>query len=127
MRQHFLGALLLAGSTAASTSCVSAGDRISKDMASWVGHTENELIADWGNPTRQVSDDNGGKIFVYEFQRESTSPAVLTTHKCASWEADCVNGGRAVYQPSSTSPWTVLREFWIDGDGVIYKWKWKGQ
>jgi hypothetical protein len=121
MRKYLVGVLFL------TVGCVSTSDQISKQMASWMGHSENELIADWGEPTRTVSDDNGGKIFVYELQRESTTPAVLTTHKCSQWEADCVNGERAVYQPASTQTWAVLREFWINGDGVVYKWKWKGQ
>lgn len=51
----------------ALAACVdrTGGQPYSAAVAGWVGHSDRELIEDWGDPT-EIGDAKGGKLLVYK-------------------------------------------------------------
>ena len=92
---------------------------INKEMASWVGHNESDLIAHYGPPQQTMSDGQGGKVFIYSSERSFTMPGYADTQFTRS-------GAYTVYSPSMTSSYNAYRMFWIGADGSVYRWAWKG-
>lgn len=85
--------------------------KISKTMASWVGHHQSELLASWGAPSREASDGKGGKILVYEYDRSRRTTGRVDAY------------GNFSAQDHS---YVARREFFVAKDGKIYRWKWQG-
>lgn len=77
-----------------------ATTKINKYMGSWVGCTENQLVLKCGAPTRVTNDGNEGKILVYD--------------KLIS------------YGDYGTKRKTLTKQFYINKEGKIYHWYWKG-
>jgi hypothetical protein len=118
--------LLLFGAIAVA-SCAS----IDKTMESWMGNHQSDLIASWGPPQQVLDDGQGGKIFVYSTTRSYTSPGSATTNMTGSAYGigNTVYGNATsytTYNPPQTSSYNAYRMFWIDGNGRIYRWAWKG-
>ena len=67
----------------------------------WKGQKKSKLVSTWGSPKKTISDNKGGKIYVYD-----RSP----------WET------RTNYLGNNTGP-TRLIGFYINKRGVIYGWK----
>ena len=104
---------------------------IDKTMASWMGHDQSDLIANWGPPQQVMDDGQGGKIFVYTTTRSYTSPGTSTTTVTGSAHVygDTAYGtatGKTIYYPPQTTSYNANRMFWIDQRGRIYRWAWKG-
>lgn len=74
--------------------------RISKNMDSWVGTHQSELIRKVGPPERTASDGAGGVVLIYERQRALSTDG------------------------SPTKP--AMRMFYVNPDGIIYHWRWRG-
>lgn len=108
-----LAAVLLSG----------CGENISKTMQSWVGHNVNELIAAWGPPTEVFSDDRGGSVFVYARTTSWVQPGSATTTYTGNHG---YGQATTVYTPAVVQSHTSYRMFWIDSDGTIYNWAWRG-
>ena len=109
--------------------------KMNKIMASWVGHDANELIAAWGPPQQVMPDGRGGQIFAFFQDRQYTSPGFSSTTSTASataWgtynyaTATGYGTSNTVTMPPQTYRWIVSRTFWVDKDGRIYRWAWKG-
>ena len=108
--------------------CVSTN----KMMASWEGQHESNLLAKWGPPSQIMSDGAGGKVWIYTATRQfQTSPATATT----TMDTTVHNYGNTSYgygqatttfTPAQTASWQAYRMFWINSDGIIYRWAWKG-
>lgn len=89
----------------------------SKVMKSWMGHHISELYQSWGPPTATTTDGRGGTIVSYYYDRYLGQIP-----------------GRAVSNPdgsvSYTAPramtYTAQRHFYVNADGFIYSWRWKG-
>ncbi len=106
-------------------------------MKSWVGHSSNDLIASWGMPQQTLDDGKGGKMFIYTEERHYTTPGYSFSN--TSGNLNTIWGGRrsyysfggsntfGVYTPPQTTRWTVSRTFWVDKDGKVYRWAWKGR
>ena len=62
---------------------------------SWIGSTEDELILEWGAPSRRVKDGKGGHVLVW-------------------------NSGKDYGEVQ----WDKKAEFWVDATGKIYHWRW---
>lgn len=117
------GGLLLQG-------CVS----MSQVMASWEGSTVDQLIESWGPPSQVFGDGKGGHVIVYLESSTYTEPAHSSTRTSAqpsSWDGH----GRptswdvkseTTYTPEQVYTNTSYRLFFVDSDGVITGWKWKG-
>jgi hypothetical protein len=89
---------------------------INRMMDSWVGHYQSELIAQWGPPTKTVSDEKGGKIIVYESLK-------------GTWgnQRDKRVVGGTHYPTSPRQPgYAATRTFYVNEKGIIYAWKWSG-
>ena len=80
-------------------------------MASWEGHHYSDLIESWGPPTQIIDDGEGGEIVCYESTRSVTSGSI----------------GRYGAYSGNTTSYNTYRMFWIDDDGNIYKWSWRGR
>jgi len=96
-------------------------------MSSWLGHSQNELITKWGPPQEVMDDGQDGKIYTYKKDKSYTVPGSSTTTVTGSVNTygNSTYGqanGNSTYQPSRTYEWTQIRMFWIDQNGIIYKW-----
>ena len=105
--------------------------RINQVMKSWEGQHRNDLIASWGPPQQIMSDGQGGEIFVYTQVKQWTTPGQATTDTTASaniYGNQIYGSGtsRTTYNPPKTYGYQAQRVFWIDKDGYIYRWSWKG-
>lgn len=109
--------------------------KMNEVMSSWVGHDANELVASWGPPQQVMPDGRGGQIFAYFQDRQYTSPGFSTTTSTATasaWgnynyaTATGYGTSNTVTTPPQTHRWTVSRTFWVDKNGRIYRWAWKG-
>jgi len=99
------------------------GGNISKTMATWIGHPSSELIASWGPPTRVMGDGKDGQLFIYESGRSFSSPGYATTQTSGTISRPLY---QTTYSPPVTSGYTASRTFWVNGEGTIYSWSWKG-
>ena len=110
------------------TSCVA---RMNKVMISWQGHNFNDVIASWGPPDQVFDDGSGGRVMVWTANRSYTTPGSATTRTTGSATAigNTVSGSatsRTVYNPAQTYQWKAYRIFWVNKEGSIYRWAWRG-
>jgi hypothetical protein len=100
---------------------------VSKTLASWVGHNMTELIASWGPPSQTFADGKGGQVFVYKYSRSWVQPGQATTSYSATTSSGYTSGqATTVYSPSYVQGYDAYRMFYVNGDGVIYSWAWRG-
>ena len=108
---------------------------INKKMASWMGHNVNDLIASWGPPQQTMSDGQGGQILIYSQARQWTTPGQSTTSTTGtanvygnvySAHGYGTSTSQTTYNPPQTSGYSAQRMFWVDQDGRIYRWSWRG-
>lgn len=105
--------------------------RIGNVMRSWEGAHYSSLIARWGPPQQVFEDGQEGRILIYTQTRQGTVPGKSQTHTRGSVTIydDYIWGSaksRTEYIPPQTYGYTAYRMFWINKDGYIYKWSWKG-
>ena len=90
---------------------------INKNMQSWVGHHQSELILAWGPPTRIMPDGKGGAVLIYEsYMNLGQSPGHGTVD---AW-------GNITYTAPQQQGWARTRMFYVDREGNIYAWRWQG-
>ena len=111
------------------SSCITAN--INKMMKSWETHHYGELIAKWGPPQQVYNDGYGGRILIYTSQRQFSTPGKSTTYTTGKATVyDNYIWGSAtsstVYTPPKVYGYTAYRMFWINKNGIIYRWAWKG-
>ena len=104
---------------------------IERQMESWMGHHQSELIASWGPPQQVMDDGQGGKIFIYSATQTYTTPGRATTNVTgtAYGAGNYAYGnatGYTTYTPPQTSSYTAYRMFWINSSGYVYRWAWRG-
>ena len=86
-------------------------------MKSWMGNHQGSLIDSWGPPDRITDDGRGGRILIWEkYVRTGQTPGRWGTN----WF-----GGRVYTAPVEQS-YTRSRMFWVNADGIVYSWRWKG-
>ena len=90
--------------------------RISETMQSWVGHHKSSLIQSWGPPSSISDDGKGGEIYIYNFNRN-----LNTTHTTTYNQYN-----NSLNTTSRNNSYTANRMFFINKDGNIYNWRWKG-
>lgn len=91
--------------------------RIEVVMESWVGAHESELVERWGPPDSVVSDGKGGTILTYE-------GAGKVGESRGQVKVNAV--GRVTVTSPKQHTYKRYRMFYVDKDGIIYSWKWKG-
>jgi hypothetical protein len=102
-----------------------------KIMESWLGHHQSELISSWGPPQQVFDDGSGGRIFVYSTNRSFTSPGSSTTtvNSMAYGYGNTAYGtatAHTTYNPPVTTSYAATRTFFVDRNGRIYRYAWKG-
>ena len=105
--------------------------RINNIMSSWEGSHYSDLIASWGPPQSVFEDGSGGRILVYTQVRSWTAPgsSVTRTTGTATVYDNYIWGSstsRTTYIPPATYAYSAYRMFWINSNGFIYRWAWKG-
>lgn len=112
---------------------------VNKSMASWMGNNVNNLVASWGPPQQTMSDGQGGQILIYTQTRQWTNPGQATTNTygqantSGSYYGNTYSGNTygsakstTTYTPPQTHGYSAQRMFWVDSNGRIYRWAWKG-
>lgn len=112
-------------------------------MQRFVGQPSTELIAQWGPPQQRIPDGHDGEIWIYFEQRQWTTPGQVNTTAYATgnsygnlhadpYGATYYGNGNVqatattTYMPPQTRSYTAHRSFFIDSNGVVYRWAWKG-
>ena len=134
MKKVFLVSILLI-----AISTIMGCATINKNMDSWMGHNVNDLIVSWGPPQQTMSDGQGGQILIYSQSRQWTTPgqATTNTYGYANTQGNLYGNtyrgntygsatSRTSYTPAQTSGYNAQRMFWVDSNGRIYRWSWKG-
>ena len=98
---------------AIATGCTSP----STVMQAWVGHHQGDLIQSWGPPTRTTSDGRGGEILVYEYDRNMGQ---IPGRAVRNYD------GSVSYTSPQSNGYVASRMFWVNKEGIIYTWQWKG-
>jgi hypothetical protein len=125
--------------TAALSGCMTP----SKAMQSFVGQPSTELIARWGPPQQRTPDGQGGEIWTYFEQRQWTTPGQVNTTAYGTGNsygnlygnsygatyygnANVQATASTTYTPPQTHGYTAHRSFYINNNGTVYRWAWKG-
>ena len=81
-------------------------------LQSYIGHSENNVIKEFGPPTRVTSDGSSGKILIYESTRHGTMhmPGLK---------------GDSPYYPmfSASASHTSYIQFFVNENSQIYHWR----
>ena len=94
--------------------CVS---NISKAMDSWVGSHKGDLIAQHGPPNQVASDGRGGEILIYgSYVDLGQIPGKATTDY----------RGNITYTAPQQRGYQRTRMFYVNPEGIVYFWRWKG-
>ncbi len=101
-----------------------AGKKLSATMDAWKGHHQAELIRSWGPPDRTDSDGQGGQVLTWlrdRGNRSKTSTTYNTGVKGPGGEDIIVTNtsGGGKREPAT-------RMFWVNEEGIIYSWRWRG-
>ncbi len=84
-----------------------------RELRSWLGRHESDLMASWGAPARIETDGNGGRVLVYSVGDTRPEESV-NVHP----PADTLRT-RVEPRPSDEE-----RRFWVSREGFIYAWRW---
>jgi hypothetical protein len=97
-------------------------------MQSWEGHHYSKVVAKWGPPTRVIDESNGGKMMIWEETKTVTSPGYAQTQPYGAYSKNVLmpTSYRTTYIPPQTNTYTKSRTFWVNSEGIIYRWAWKG-
>lgn len=115
-----------------------------KVMQSYLGRHYSELVANWGPPQQKMPDGQGGEIWSYAQDREFTTPGHANTQTSAtvyetgtiranpyganySGNANLYGQSHTTYTPPTTRRWMARRTFFVNGEGVIYRYAWQGR
>jgi len=79
-------------------------------LNSWINHNKNELLEKWGPPTTYLPMDNGGQIWSYHSQGQ-TSGSAYTFYPYT------------LIKPPKQ--WTSKTHFYINNEGIIYSWRYE--
>lgn len=96
-----------------------------------MGHHYSDVVGEWGPPTRVLDDGAGGQMIIWEETVSYTTPGHATTKRS---DTIISGGGRVLSEPSydttyippETTTYTKSRTFWVNSEGIIYNWAWKG-
>jgi hypothetical protein len=91
-------------------------EEIDNGMKSWVGKSENELVAKWGAPSRTYKTNDGTREITYLYTHNSSSPGYVWYDY---W-------GRGHYSHPSRHQQKLERSFTISTDGAVTAYHWTG-
>jgi hypothetical protein len=92
---------------------------VNDSMQSWVGSHQSSLIASWGPPQEVADDGLGGKVLIFKQTKSMPTPGHAQT---------TVQGNTAytTYTAPSDNAYVATRMFYVNKDGYIYNYKWRG-
>ncbi|MFZ6033199.1 MULTISPECIES: hypothetical protein [Melioribacter] len=93
--------------------------RINEVMNSWMYHHYSDLIASWRPPQEVFDDGYGGRILIYSTYISGNA----TIYDNYIWGSA---RSYSTYINPQTYGYTAYRMFWINKEGFIYRWAWKG-
>lgn len=116
--------------------CVAGSDL---NMRGAIGKHCSQLVAVRGAPDQTMSDGKDGEVWVYLVRREwVTAGQASTTFDATGYEYGRFYGGTyhgqssiqgqatTVYTPSRTGGYMAHRAFFINKDGIVYRYVWQG-
>jgi hypothetical protein len=87
-------------------------------MQSWVGKHQSSLIASWGPPQQISTDGKGGSVLIYgQYVDFGQSPG----------QGHIDSYGNFTYTAPKQRGYQRTRMFYVDPNGYIYGWRWKGR
>jgi hypothetical protein len=107
-------------------------EEVTNVMKSWDGAYVGDLIRSWGPPQQAFADGYGGQVFVYTDTRiTGYRPATSTTTASANANirGNYIYGqgtSQTVYNPALLYGYTAYRMFYVNKEGRIYSWSWRG-
>ena len=126
LRTLVRASLLLA--LAAGTGCAMG---MNSTMDSWMGHHFSDVVGSWGPPQQVMDIGEGNRLFIWIEDRSQTTPGTTTTTQTgnATMAGNTAYGQgqtTTTYTPPTTSSYQATRTFWVNSEGIIYRWAWKG-
>ena len=128
MKTRMISAIVITSTLILSAGCAT---RINKVMASWMGYHVSDLIATWGPPQQTIDLGAEGTLYVWSTVRSFTAPGTATTTTTGSATAHgntAYGSARSTttYNPPQTTSYAATRSFWVDANGRVYRWAWRG-
>jgi len=110
---------------------------VNKIMESWMGHNVQELMLSWGPPQQVMDNPSGnGKIVVYDSHSAVTLPGTRptpgTSHTTGyidaygNWHATTTYTPGSPGTPPTTLDFQRVRVFYVNDQGTIVAWSWRG-
>ena len=97
--------------------------KFNETLDSYINYHYSYFIDANGPPTRTAEDGRGGKILIYEYSKETTTPGSLEGRSVDYGFGDSHS---ATYTPPVTIKKTITVMLWANSDGYIYRWYWEG-
>lgn len=121
--------IALGGAVLHSAGC--ATQQLDARMAPWVGRNVSDLIAEWGAPQQSLPDGAGGQILTWFEQRFTATPQLVYVPPGAcyqgNWGPGWYSGGPYGWSgPFVHDKYVVSRSFWVDAQGTVTRYAWKG-
>ena len=97
----------------ALTSCATFyAKQVDDMMKTWLNASKDQLLLQWGPPSETFRDGKGGEIWTYTFTNQTTGYAYTDSYGHTYWR--------------SPQQYQVVRQFFINEDGIIYAYRWQG-
>jgi len=117
---------LLALFATAIIGCTSFEEQVEREMKSWVGRHSAELIRAYGLPTEIIDKQDGGKLILYVYEGEYTTPGyATTTTETSGLVKNPTRTTSTYYVPPRTYRYRAIRAFFTNKDGVITNYYWE--
>lgn len=108
--------LFTAGMLLVAVLSVGCASSINKKVQSWMGHHQSQLIAEWGPPNQTAPDGAGGTILIYgAYVNLGQTPGSV-------YQQD----NQVRYTNPQQQGYTRTRMFYVNQDGIIYRYRWQG-
>jgi hypothetical protein len=82
---------------------------------SWVGVSQSELIAEWGDPDKIIANELEGNVLIYHGHQGLPSKSSDAPYHNGSDTKESESPGEAATQEPKYM-------FWLDNKGLIYHW-----
>jgi hypothetical protein len=118
-------------------------DKMNARLQFFINKPKEELIAQFGTPQTTMPDGSGGQIWIYSFDRAYTtagfSEATVTGNantdgrfhggmlgRGYNSETQIYGTATTTYRPPKTTHYVARRTFFINKDGIVYRFTWHG-
>ncbi len=94
---------------------------VTNSMRRFEGRNVTDLYAAWVPPNEVYDDGSGGRVLVYVYVRGYYYRPPMISGKIYP-------GGTALvtYTPEAVASYDARRVYWVNKDGIVYRWEWKG-